>query len=52
MKKIILSLTLISAFAVNAKAQDLKSIFGTLKKEVEKVNTQPTTQSNSTVKVD
>ena len=51
MKKIILSLTLISAFAVNAKAQDLKSIFGTLKKEVEKVNTQPTTQSNSTVKV-
>ena len=52
MKKIILSLTLISAFAVNAKAQDLQSIFGTLKKEVEKVNTQPTTQSNSTVKVD
>ena len=51
MKKIILSLTLISAFAVNAKAQDLKSIFGTLKKEVEKVNTQPTTQNNSTVKV-
>lgn len=52
MKKIILSLTLISAFAVNAKAQDLKSIFGTLKKEVEKVNTQTTTQNNSTVKVD
>lgn len=51
MKKIILSLTLISAFAVNAKAQDLQSIFGTLKKEVEKVNTQPTTQNNSTVKV-
>ena len=51
MKKIILSLTLISAFAVNAKAQDLKSIFGTLKKEVEKVNTQPTTQNNSNVKV-
>ena len=51
MKKIILSLTLISAFAVNSKAQDLKSIFGTLKKEVEKVNTQPTTQNNSTVKV-
>ncbi|MFV0163453.1 DUF4197 domain-containing protein [Empedobacter falsenii] len=48
MKKIILSLTLISAFAVNAKAQDLKSIFGTLKKEVEKTNTQP----NSAVKVD
>ncbi|MDH1603313.1 MULTISPECIES: DUF4197 domain-containing protein [unclassified Empedobacter] len=52
MKKIILSLTLISAFAVNSKAQDLKSIFGTLKKEVEKVNTQTTTQNNSTVKVD
>ena len=52
MKKIILSLTLISAFAVNAKAQDLPSIFGTLKKEVEKVNTQTTTQNNSTVKVD
>lgn len=52
MKKIILSLTLISAFAVNAKAQDLKSIFGTLKKEVEKVNAQTTTQNNSTVKVD
>ncbi len=52
MKKIILSLTLISAFAVNAKAQDLQSIFGTLKKEVEKVNTQTTTQNNSTVKVD
>ncbi|MGV0921703.1 DUF4197 domain-containing protein [Empedobacter falsenii] len=51
MKKIILSLTLISAFAVNAKAQDLQSIFGTLKKEIEKVNTQPTTQNNSTVKV-
>lgn len=51
MKKIILSLTLISAFAVNAKAQDLQSIFGTLKKEVEKVNTQPTTQNNSSVKV-
>ncbi len=51
MKKIILSLTLISAFAVDAKAQDLQSIFGTLKKEVEKVNTQPTTQNNSTVKV-
>ncbi|WP_313304003.1 DUF4197 domain-containing protein [Empedobacter sp.] len=51
MKKIILSLTLISAFAANAKAQDLQSIFGTLKKEVEKVNTQPTTQNNSTVKV-
>ncbi|MGV0979748.1 DUF4197 domain-containing protein [Empedobacter falsenii] len=51
MKKIILSLTLISAFAVNAKAQDLQSIFGTLKKKVEKVNTQPTTQNNSTVKV-
>ena len=51
MKKIILSLTLISAFVVNAKAQDLQSIFGTLKKEVEKVNTQPTTQNNSTVKV-
>ncbi|MGV1000906.1 DUF4197 domain-containing protein [Empedobacter falsenii] len=51
MKKIILSLTLISAFAVNAKAQDLQSIFGTLKKEVEKVNTQPTTQNNSNVKV-
>ena len=51
MKKIILSLTLISAFAVNSKAQDLQSIFGTLKKEVEKVNTQPTTQNNSTVKV-
>lgn len=51
MKKIILSLTFISAFAVNAKAQDLQSIFGTLKKEVEKVNTQPTTQNNSTVKV-
>ena len=51
MKKIILSLTLISAFAVNAKAQDLQSIFWTLKKEVEKVNTQPTTQNNSTVKV-
>ena len=46
MKKIILSLTLISAFAVNSKAQDLKSIFGTLKKEVEKVNTQTTTQNN------
>ncbi|TGN29773.1 DUF4197 domain-containing protein [Empedobacter tilapiae] len=52
MKKTILSLTLISAFAVNTKAQDLKSIFGTLKKEVEKVNTQSTTQNNSTVKVD
>lgn len=52
MKKTILSLTLISAFAVNTKAQDLKSIFGTLKKEVEKVNTQTTTQNNSTVKVD
>ena len=52
MKKTILSLTLISAFAVNTKAQDLKSIFGTLKKEVEKVNTQTTTQNNSIVKVD
>lgn len=53
MKKIILSITLISAFAVNSKAQDLKSIFGTLKKEVEKVNNQTTSnQNNSTVKVD
>ncbi|MGV0937056.1 DUF4197 domain-containing protein [Empedobacter falsenii] len=52
MKKIILSLTLISAFAVNAKAQDLQSIFGTLKKEVEKVNTQPTTKNTTTAKVD
>ncbi|WP_298776154.1 DUF4197 domain-containing protein [uncultured Empedobacter sp.] len=48
MKKIILSLSLITSFAVNANAQDLKSIFGTLKKEVEKTNTQP----NSAVKVD
>ncbi|MFV0230475.1 DUF4197 domain-containing protein [Empedobacter falsenii] len=48
MKKIILSVTLISAFAVQASAQDLKSIFGTLKKEVEKTNTQP----NSAVKID
>ncbi|WP_312311893.1 DUF4197 domain-containing protein [Empedobacter brevis] len=53
MKKIILSLTLISAFAVNAKAQDLKSIFGTIKKEVEKVNSPtPSAQTNSTVKAD
>ncbi|MFV0221970.1 DUF4197 domain-containing protein [Empedobacter falsenii] len=53
MKKIILSLTLISAFAVNAKAQDLKSIFGTLKKEFEKANAQTTSKENtSTVKVD
>ncbi|MCA4781778.1 DUF4197 domain-containing protein [Empedobacter stercoris] len=48
MKKIILSLSLITSFAVNANAQDLKSIFGTLKKEVDKTNTQP----NSAVKVD
>lgn len=48
MKKIILSLSLITSFAVNANAQDLKSIFGNLKKEVEKTNTQP----NSAVKVD
>ncbi len=53
MKKIILSLTLISAFAVNAKAQDLKLIFGTLKKEFEKANAQTTSKENtSTVKVD
>lgn len=53
MKKIILSLALISAFAVNAQAQDLKSIFGSLKKEVEKANTQTTSKENtSTVKVD
>ncbi|QES94210.1 DUF4197 domain-containing protein [Empedobacter brevis] len=53
MKKIILSLTLISAFAVNANAQDLKSIFGTIKKEVEKVNSPtPSAQTNSTVKAD
>lgn len=53
MKKIILSLTLISAFAVNSKAQDLKSIFGTLKKEFEKANAQTTSKENtSTVKVD
>ena len=52
MKKIILSLTLISAFAVNAKAQDLKLIFGTLKKEFEKANAQTTSKENtSTVKV-
>lgn len=48
MKKILLSLSLITSFAVNANAQDLKSIFGTLKKEVDKTNTQP----NSAVKVD
>lgn len=53
MKKIILSITLIAAFSVQADAQDLKSIFGTLKKEVEKVNAQTTSnQNNSTVKVD
>lgn len=53
MKKIILSLTLIVAFTVNAKAQDLKSIFGNLKKEVEKANAQNTSKNNtSTSKVD
>ncbi len=44
---------MISAFAVNAKAQDLKLIFGTLKKEFEKANAQTTSKENtSTVKVD
>ena len=48
MKKAIFSVALISVFASNAKAQDLKSIFGTIKKEVEKVNTQTSTTNKTT----
>ncbi len=53
MKKIILSVALISAFAIQTKAQDLKSIFGTIKKEVQKANTQNQTKTTTTnTKVD
>jgi hypothetical protein len=53
MKKIILSVALISAFATQTNAQDLKSIFGTIKKEVQKANTQNQTKTTTTnTKVD
>ena len=54
MKKIIFSVAIISVFSVTAKAQDLGSIFGTIKKEVDKVNTanKPKSTTSSTAKID
>ncbi|WP_282629106.1 DUF4197 domain-containing protein [Empedobacter sedimenti] len=54
MKKIIFSVAIISAFSITAKAQDLESIFGTIKKEVDKVNTtnKPKSTTSSTAKMD
>ncbi len=54
MKKIIFSVAIISVFSVTAKAQDLGSIFGTIKKEVDKVNTanKPKSTTSSTTKID
>ena len=54
MKKIIFSVAIISVFSITAKAQDLGSIFGTIKKEVDKVNTanKPKSTTSSTAKID
>ena len=54
MKKIIFSVAIISVFSITAKAQDLGSIFGTIKKEVDKVNTanKPKSTTSSTTKID
>ena len=54
MKKIIFSVAIISIFSIAAKAQDLGSIFGTIKKEVDKVNTanKPKSTTSSTTKID
>ena len=54
MKKIIFSVAIISIFSIAAKAQDLGSIFGTIKKEVDKVNTanKPKSTTSSTAKID
>lgn len=55
MKKTIISFMLISAFSIHAKAQDLNSIFGTIKKEVENKNNKKksnTTNKKSIVKKD
>lgn len=54
MKKIIFNVAIISIFSITAKAQDLGSIFGTIKKEVDKVNTanKPKSTTSSTAKID
>ena len=54
MKKIIFNVAIISIFSIAAKAQDLGSIFGTIKKEVDKVNTanKPKSTTSSTTKID
>ncbi|WP_313580281.1 DUF4197 domain-containing protein [Chishuiella sp.] len=49
MKKISLAIILFSVFSFQAKAQDLKSIFGTIKSEVEK-NQQETKQTKKKTK--
>ena len=48
MKKTIYSIAIISAFATNVKAQDLGALLGTIKKEVDKVNTQNQSKTTST----
>jgi len=49
MKKSIASFMLISAFSMNVKAQDLKSVFGTIKKEVKKANEDNKKKSSNPV---
>lgn len=48
MKKSIFSFALISVLSVNANAQDLKSVFGTIKKEVKKANEENNKKNSST----